>query len=448
MEKNNRTALSNAAAAQNTPASAVKSIAAEKEKTAVSGGKKMYDGVKDMLFLIDYLIQNSSPEHKVSEAQLMSALFSHKNPDDIRSRKVYNASIGEAGIAERVKRFLKLFANSDVFSFLKIRESSEKFKGTKINALKYYAEGPLSESTVCILRDSIAVYPYAEQKITKEIIRELNAVTNIYNRREYNLPAVDAFKFPGTYYNNLREIYHALSTSTADEKGAKLDKKQYNRLTSEYENSRMHSKKVSKLQFEYCMYDYDEARRKITLVTRSIKRNGQETAVREVNPLALIWSNGYYYLVTYAFFNGAYHYYNYRVDRMKNVRCLKTDADEFNDKTYFRNNEFDPKLYTAKNPVMHASAEKIDKIVIKCKRRILNNALDTFGFDIKVLKCEGDEIEFEVKNLTGQGVLMFALEYCDHCEILSPASLRAQMKKYADSMAEKYALNSGSTAEK
>lgn len=263
----------------------------------------MYDGVKDMLFLIDYLVQNSSPEHKVSEAELMMALFRYKNPNDIRSNKVYNTSIGKAGI---------------------------------------------------------------------------------------------------------------------------------------YENSKKHSKKISRLQFEYCMYDYDENRKKITLVTRPVKKNGEITNIREVNPLILTWSNGYYYLVTYACFNDEYHYYNYRVDRMKNVKCLKQDADEYNDRTYFRSGEFDPKLYIAKHPVMYSSTKIYDKVEIRCKRFILNNALDTFGFDIKVLKCEGNEVVFTVNNLTGQGVLMWALEYCEHCEILNPPELRAEMKRYAELMVKKY----------
>lgn len=440
MDNNNRAgsvAAAKSAIQNSTAASAAKSAAGTK-KAGKSGGKKSYEGFKDILFLIDYLVQNSGPEHKISEAELMSALFRRKYPDDIRSRRVYNTSIGEAGIAERVKRFLNLFTNTSVFSFLKIKESSDKFKGTKINALKYYAEGPLSESTICILRDSIAVYPYAEQKITKQIIEELNSITNKFNRREYNLPAVDAFKFPGTYYENLREIYRALSTSASDERGAKLDRKHYSKLNSEYENSRMHSKKVSKLQFEYCMYDYDNNRKKVTLVPRPIKRKEETVTVREVNPLVLTWSNGYYYLVTYAYFNDAYHYYNYRVDRMKNVRCMNRDADEYADKTFFRNDEFDPKLYIAKHPVMYSSSKIYDRIEIRCKRSILNNALDTFGFDIRILKCEGDEVEFAVTNLTGQGVLMFALEYCDHCEILNPPELRTKMKEYARLLVKKY----------
>lgn len=447
MNKNNQTPTSQSDAAakpekQNSPAVSIVNSTAKKKKPASSDGKKMYEDFKEIMFLIDYLIQNSSHEHRVSRVELMSALFTYRNPGDYRSDKVYNTTMRAGGVDERVKRFLRIFTNTDIFGFIKIKESTEKSSETKNNSLKYYAEGPLSESTIRILRDAIAVYPYAEQKITKKIIDELNAITNKFNRRKYNLPAVDAFKFSGTYYENLQEIYHALSTSKCDAKGAKLDKKYYNKSASEYEKARMHSKKVSKLQFEYCMYDYDENRNKIALVTRTYKRKEELLTVHEVNPLTLIWSNGYYYLVTYAYFHDAYHYYNYRVDRMKNVKCLKEDADEYNDRTYLRCDEFDPKLYIAKNPVMYSSSERFDKIVIRCKRKLLNNAVDTFGFDIKVLKCEGDEVEFAATNLTGQGALMFALEYCDLCEIINPPELRAKMKEYADSLAKKYELNS------
>ena len=397
--------------------------------------KGRYDGFKDILFLMDYLVDNTSEQHKISQAELEMALHRYMYPDDRRSEKVYVPNYATSGIPERVKRFLDSFTGERLLGFLELCQSDEEFSGPAKTAKKYYMEGPLSESTVSILRDAISVYPYAEQKKTKQIINELDMLTNKYNRTEYNLPQVDANKYPGTYYENLCEIYKALSTTKADEYGERLKKSDYDKNRDSYETQKKASKKVSKLSMEYCRYEFDAEKNKFVLTPQKMK-NG--CTVRCINPLMLLWSNGYYYLIAYYYQNSEYHYMNLRVDRMKNVKCLDQPADEYNDRRYFRNNKFDPKLYRTHNPVMHASGKRCDKIVIKCSRSILNNALDTFGFDIKVLAQNDKDLCFEVRNTTPTGVLMWALEYCEDCEILEPDSLRRKMAEYADHITGKY----------
>lgn len=401
-----------------------------------NGSKKsQYDGFKDILFLMDYLVDNTSEQHKISQAELVMALLRYKYPDDYNSSKVYAPNYAADGIPERVKRFLDGFTGERLLGFLELCESDEQFDGPANTAKKYYMDGPLSESTVNILRDAVSVYPYAEQKKTKQIIHELDMLTNKYNRTEYNLPEVDAAKYPGTYYDNLREIYKALSTIKADEYGARLEKKDYEKHFAFYEEEKFSSKKISRIAMEYCQYEYDTDKKKFVLVPRRLK-NGK--TVRYVNPLMLLWSNGYYYLITYYYKDSKYHYNNYRVDRMQNVKCLDEPAEEYHDQRYIRNNQFDPKLYRTHNPVMHATDERCDRIVIKCSNSILNNVIDTFGFDIKVLAIHGDDIWFETKNTAPQGVLMWVLEYCEDCEILEPASLRKKMKAYAEHIGKKY----------
>ena len=56
----------------------------------------------------------------------------------------------------------------------------------------------------------------------------------------------------------------------------------------DYENSR--KKQINKISFVYCEYDENKK-----LIEKPLK-NG--SLIRTVNPVRIMWSNGYYYLVT------------------------------------------------------------------------------------------------------------------------------------------------------
>lgn len=418
--------------------------------------KNLYEDVKEILFLIDYMMENTSENHKISEAELAMAYRRHREqtkkvapkPGNL-SAKVYNWQVAKD---DKATKFLEAFRpslNRQMFHNIKLGVSNDKFKGKTPNRDKqYYIDGPLSEMTVNILRDAIAVYPYVGQDMTQQIIDELNAVTNKFNRREYNLPKVDANKYPGNYYrDNLMEIYAALSTSKPDEPAQTLSRTEADKDFAVNERLKMTSKRISCLQFKYYHYDADPVKKKLELVqNKPVKRTLKDGTVKMienkvVNPLMLLWSNGYYYLVTY-YKNrntGEYVYINYRVDRMKDVKCrYDKDAEAYDDLRYMIDGKFEPQRYMNKNPVMYSSAKRVPQVEIKCSRTILNNVVDTFGVDVEIKQITNDEVIFTAKNITSEGVIMWALEYGENCEILNPPELRSEMKRRAENMLNKY----------
>ncbi|MBE6856821.1 MAG: WYL domain-containing protein [Ruminococcus sp.] len=97
--------------------------------------------------------------------------------------------------------------------------------------------------------------------------------------------------------------------------------------------------------------------------------------------------------------------------------------------------------YREKNPVMYAQTP-LKRIEILCDRSLINNALDTLGFGIDIsVTPKPDIVKITIRNSSYKGVKMWALEYCDKCEILAPQSLRDEMKKSAEHLVSVYSRN-------
>ncbi|MBP0964090.1 MAG: WYL domain-containing protein [Oscillospiraceae bacterium] len=398
--------------------------------------------IQQTLYLLDYMLKHSSVNHKISAAELMTALLDREFPEDT-SGKVYDPQMfNDKKYESKVKRFLDDLIYGGV-NMLGIRLIDCKYDDPKASFerkdKRYYAEGPLTEEQVAILRDAVCVYPYAEMGKTQEIVDALNKLTTEYNQMTYNADLVGANKYPGTYYENLQEIYKALSATEYD------DPKETSRIS--IQEARMsrekylagRSKKISRVSFEYYEYAFNESTRKIELSPKLLKNGG---IVRTVNPLKLLWSNGYYYLVTYyKDKNGNYRYLNYRVDRMKNVKCTSEPAEELTESKYVNESGFKVSKYKGENPVMYSSDEGRTDVVLRCKKYLLNNVLDTFGFEVKITAAPPDELVVKVNRASPKGVIMWALEYGDGAEIVEPASLREEMKSAAEKLLKRYNTN-------
>ena len=145
-----------------------------------------------------------------------------------------------------------------------------------------------------------------------------------------------------------------------------------------------------------------------------------------------MWVNGFYYLVTYNLNDeNRPMYINYRVDRMIDVKCLDEDA--------VLPEKFSADEYKYENPVMYSRQEKCREIIIRCKKSVINNAIDTFGFNIDIEKTETeDEVIIRLSDITPDGVKMWALEYGYGAEVISPESLREDIAESVRKLAGMY----------
>lgn len=387
--------------------------------------------------LKDYLQRNSSPKRKLSFNEILTGISLELmegigvQPSD--NKMVYDTKDAVGKTKKQLERLLKSYgtrshpilknsAGIHIYCTDKVWEPDSEGKRMlpDTNKKVFYAQSVLDEESVNILRDSLEVFPYAEPAVTFDIISRLNRLTPVYNRAEYDPKRVSAVKYPGTYYKNVSEIMKALSGIIYDgEEDSSLDIKEKKMSRAEYERKR--SKKIKKISFEY--YAYNEKKE------LELRRTKDGSAVRTADPVRLMWSNGYYYLVTVIPRETGFTFINYRVDRMKNVRCLDEDAVIPKD--------FSPDKYRSKNPVMYpGKGERV--IELRCSRSLINNAIDTFGFDIEITPDKNDSVIIRLRDTSPEGVRMWALEYGFGCEILSPKSLREDMRKAAAHLMKLY----------
>lgn len=389
--------------------------------------------------LLNYLIRYSSVSKRLSVNEIivgMTAVAEYCDENSLRYDEMadwdydqienilhdqvkYDRYQYSETIKKQVLRLLEKYLNINTLFGVCIRASNPAADSSD---QVYYAETLFDNTQISILRDSLAVYPYAEPDETYNIISKLNELIDVYNREEYDPVLVSAVKYPGTYYDNLHEITKAFARFRPMPKHSRLTKEQQAMRHFEYE--RTYSKGTNKIQFKYCAYDENKQ-----LKVRLSKRTGE---IRVVNPVKLMWVNGFYYLVTYSIDkDNEPVYINYRVDRMMEVKCLDEEAEI--------PQEFSAEEYKYENPVMYSRQDKCREIVIRCRKRVINNAIDTFGFGIKIEKTESDdEVIIRLSDISPDGVKMWALEYGYGAEVISPESVREDIARSVKKLAEMY----------
>ena len=145
-----------------------------------------------------------------------------------------------------------------------------------------------------------------------------------------------------------------------------------------------------------------------------------------VDPYAMMWSNGYYYLVC----RDGNIMRNLRVDRI--IQVLPTTLK------FEKDTDFDPYAYRDRSPVMYPGEPTL--IRMKCSMDRISTLLDFFGsaiLDYSVSKNAPDETTVTLK-ASEKGVRLFALQYAEDVEVLDPPSLRSEIAKTLKGAANKY----------
>ena len=145
-----------------------------------------------------------------------------------------------------------------------------------------------------------------------------------------------------------------------------------------------------------------------------------------VDPYAMMWSNGYYYLVC----RDGNIMRNLRVDRI--IQVLPTTLK------FEKDTDFDPYAYRDRSTVMYPGEPTL--IRMKCSMDRISTLLDFFGsaiLDYSVSKNAPDETTVTLK-ASEKGVRLFALQYAEDVEVLDPPSLRSEIAKTLKDAANKY----------
>lgn len=239
----------------------------------------------------------------------------------------------------------------------------------------FYLHNILSPSEWKMFADMVQVYPYISVEDSKKFLYTLNRMSHL---PVPNLADRYAFRRNGT-----------LDFSLLEKLDDALYRKRWVRIT--YGEYRLRS---------------EGGRLKPVLVPRAHNPI-------ELGPYALIWSNGYYYLV------GAHQQLgtlNLRVDRMLAVEVL--------DQPVKRPISFDPTVYRDSSPVMYAGTPS--NLVLRCRESLLNVVLDFFGPSVRFFDQRDGRFSVSL-HVPHEGAKLFIRQYIHDVEVVSPPELRREM---------------------
>ena len=267
---------------------------------------------------------------------------------------------------------------------------------------RYYLKSLLSAAEWRILSDLIRVYPYIDQRQTEKFLSVMQRMAP--GMRDWSGERCARKADAGMQFTHI----HLLDRAIREQ-----------RLAS-----------VTYGRYQLGVNDRGQLWPQLQPMPDS-KRPGR-SYVMTVEPYAMMWSNGYYYLVCKQ--DGSMR--NLRLDRVLHV--------EIQTQTFEKDPDFDACRYRDRSPVMYPG-DPAD-ICLRCPLSLLSTLMDFFGTAIRSYTTprEPDSLppqqrytEVSLK-ASEAGTRLFALQYADQVEVLSPASLREAVRDTLLSAAEKY----------
>lgn len=164
-----------------------------------------------------------------------------------------------------------------------------------------------------------------------------------------------------------------------------------------------------------------------------------ETEEKEftVSPYALIWSNDHYYLVSN---NAKYdNLMHTRIDRMKKVEIVDMRARNFSEVSPYKN-FFDSADYSGR--IFNMFSGDTQKLKISCHNSIVEEILDRFGGGEDIVKDKRDgRFIISVPCVISEGLVSWIMQFGDKIEVLSPESLKKDVKEKAENIYKLYCDN-------
>lgn len=165
-------------------------------------------------------------------------------------------------------------------------------------------------------------------------------------------------------------------------------------------------------------------------IDKKLHKKSEERRV--VNPYQMILHNQRYYLA------GNDCRYDdllfYRIEKITCPELLDTPSRKIETLPGYENGLDWGKLTTCM-PYLYVETPK--KVSFKCEHRLADDVMDWFGSDFKVKIIDDKYIEVTV-NASLKAMLFWLMQYGENVEVLSPSSLRQELKEKLAAILEKY----------
>ncbi|MCI9306438.1 MAG: WYL domain-containing protein [Lachnospiraceae bacterium] len=370
-------------------------------------GRKPESSRLNVVYILYVLSNYSDEEHPMGISDIKEKVdkeFGSLSPDG----EIISADTVKRTLEELIDKLfpMKLYQEETEFRFgyylycvMKQGETYVPYdapEGKQVPNKYYYYESSFKLAELLTMKDAVETYNYFSREDITDIIQKLVKL------RPRSFP---------------KHKYYDLAGSQRDENSL---------LLMNIEELYRIIQNGNRAQVTYCFYDREK---------KLAPRPGYP---KIIEPVHLMWSNGYYYLLAY---NEKYDtIINMRVDRI-------TDIEEVQEERTHKPEKLNPVSYRHEHPVMFGGEK--EKIVLLCrdtgKNYIMNVIVDVFGKDARVLAAqeelkaqylkeneaqEPDTVWLKVTvESTLGGVELWATQYCTDCVVVAPEKLRKRVQE-------------------
>ena len=238
--------------------------------------------------------------------------------------------------------------------------------------------------------DNFSYANYIVPSVAKEFIKKCKKMQNVYENeklKDYQIYSVNSKTENAEVIKNIEDISESI-----------------------FQNK--------KIKFEYWKY----------AITNKLEKKIVSTPT--VSPYAIIYNKQEFYLIGIK--EGETKFYNYRLDRMKNVQILNEDIKIKKKKSEIQD------FAESSTEMFGGEKEEIEAI---CHIWLLDTIFETFGRNVTIEKIPNDEEYFKLLVDTNtMGFKMWAMRNIDLVEVKRPITLRNEMQEVVKNAMKKYEI--------
>ncbi len=329
----------------------------------------LYEKNGNILYILNVLKKYSDEEHMLSAIEIQRKV-----------KELYDVEIDPRTIRRNIN-LLKYKLNYDIST----REDNGK--GYYINR---DPETDFEPGEIRAIIDNFSYANYIVPSVAKEIIKKCKKMQNIYENeklKDYQIYSVNSKTENAEVIKNIEDISESI-----------------------FQNK--------KIRFEYWKY----------AITNKLEKKIVSTPT--VSPYAIIYNKQEFYLIGIK--ERETKFYNYRLDRMRNVQIL-------NENIMIKKKKSEIQEFAESSTEMFGG--KKEEIEAICHFWLLDTIFETFGRNVTIEKIPNDEKHFKLLVDTNtMGFKMWAMRNIDLVEVKRPITLRNEMKEVVKNAMKKYEI--------
>ena len=329
----------------------------------------LYEKNGNILYILNILKKYSDEEHMLSAAEIQRKV-----------NEIYGVEIDPRTIRRNIN-LLKYKLDYDIST------RDENGKGYYINR---DPETDFEPGEVRAIIDNFSYANYIVPSIAKNIIKKCKNIQTIYENekiKDYQIYANDSKTENAEVIKNIEDISESIF-------------------------------KHKKIKFEYWKY----------AITNKLEKTIVSTPT--VSPFAMIYNKQEFYLIGIK--EGLTDFYNYRIDRIKNIQILKDNITIKKKKSEIQD------FAESSTEMFGGKKEEIEAV---CHIWLLDAIIDIFGRNVTIKKISNDEEHFKLLVDTNTlGFKMWAMRNIDLVEVKRPLKLRKEMQNVIKNAMEKYKI--------